>query len=72
MTAVEDNSTQDWAADYKGEGGERAANKNGIRAHWAESVKILRNIEYMQKDFFQQYGLYGWIFCSRQNIQCPL
>jgi hypothetical protein len=23
----------------------------------------------MQKDFFQQYGLSGWIFCSRQNTQ---
>jgi hypothetical protein len=24
-------------------------------------------IEFTQKDFFQQYGLSGWIFCSRQN-----
>ncbi len=29
--AADDNGTQDRAADYKGEGGERAANKNGIR-----------------------------------------
>jgi hypothetical protein len=26
-------------------------------------------IEFTQKDFFQQYGLSGWIFCSRQNTQ---
>jgi hypothetical protein len=40
MTAVADNDgMQDRAADYKGEGGERAANNNGIRARWAESVK---------------------------------
>ncbi len=29
--AADDNVTQDQAADYKGEGGERAANNNGIR-----------------------------------------
>ncbi len=38
-TAEDDNGMHDWAADYKGEGGERAANNNGIRAHQAESVK---------------------------------
>ncbi len=38
-TAANDDGTQDWAADYKGEGEERAANNNGIRAHRAESVK---------------------------------
>ncbi len=26
-------------------------------------------IEFNQKDFFQQYGLSGWIFRSRQNTQ---
>jgi hypothetical protein len=26
-------------------------------------------IEFTQKDFFQQCGLFGWIFCSRQNTQ---
>ncbi len=32
MTKVaDDDSTQDQAADYEGEGGERAANNNGIR-----------------------------------------
>ncbi len=34
-TATDDNGTQDWVADYEGEGGERAANNNGIR-HKAE------------------------------------
>jgi hypothetical protein len=26
-------------------------------------------IKFTQEDFFQQYGLSGWIFCSRQNTQ---
>ncbi len=38
-TAVDNDSTQDCAADYKGEGGERVANNNSIRARQAESVK---------------------------------
>jgi hypothetical protein len=38
-TAADDNGMQDRAADYKGEGGERAVNNNGIRARRAESVK---------------------------------
>jgi hypothetical protein len=29
--AADDNGRGDWAADYKGEGGERAANNNGNR-----------------------------------------
>jgi hypothetical protein len=28
---VDNDGMQDWAADYKGEGGERVANNNGIR-----------------------------------------
>ncbi len=39
MTAAGNNSTCDWAADYEGEGGERAANNNSIRACRAESLK---------------------------------
>ena len=31
MTAADDNGTQDWAADYDGEGRERAANNDGIK-----------------------------------------
>jgi hypothetical protein len=38
-TVADDNGMQDQAADYEGEGGEWAANNNGIRAHRAESVK---------------------------------
>jgi hypothetical protein len=38
-TVADDNGMQDWAADYKGEGGEQAANNNGIRARRAESMK---------------------------------
>ncbi len=34
-----DDGMQDRVADYEGEGGQQAANKNGIRARWAESVK---------------------------------
>jgi hypothetical protein len=65
-TALDGNDMQDWVADYEGEGGEQ-----GIRARPAESVKN-KEIEFMQKDFFQQYGLSGWNFCSRWNTQCPL
>ncbi len=32
-TAADDDGTQDQVVDYEGEGGERAANNNGIRAH---------------------------------------
>jgi hypothetical protein len=28
---ADDNGTQDWVADYKGEGGERAATNSGFR-----------------------------------------
>ena len=42
-TAAEDDGTQDWAANYEGEGGEWVANNNGIRAHRAESMKKYRN-----------------------------
>ncbi len=31
MKAANDNGRQDQAADYKGEGGEQAANNNGIK-----------------------------------------
>ncbi len=37
-TAADDDGRRDRAADYEGEGGERAANNNGIRARQAESV----------------------------------
>jgi hypothetical protein len=39
MGVADDDGTQDWAENYKGEGGERATNNNGIRARRAESVK---------------------------------
>jgi hypothetical protein len=51
MTGADDKGTRDRAADYKGEGGERAANNNGIRAHRAESVKKERNQVYAKKTF---------------------
>jgi hypothetical protein len=38
-TVADDNGTQDWAADYEREGGERAVNNDGIRARRAESMK---------------------------------
>jgi hypothetical protein len=31
MKTADNKGTQDWLADYKGEGGERVANNNGIR-----------------------------------------
>jgi hypothetical protein len=39
MTAADNDGTQDRAVDYEGEGGEQAANNNGIRACRTESVK---------------------------------
>jgi hypothetical protein len=38
MTAADNDGTRDQGADYKGEGGERVANNNGIRALQAESM----------------------------------
>jgi hypothetical protein len=75
-TAVDDDGTQDPAADYEGEGGERAANNNDIRekADKPAGQRAWKNkeIKFTQKDFFQQYGLSGWIFCSHKNSQCAL
>ncbi len=31
-----------------------------------------KEIRFTQKDFFQRYGLSGWIFPSRKNSQCAL
>jgi hypothetical protein len=39
ITAVDNNGMQDRAADYKGKGGERMVNNNGITARRIESVK---------------------------------
>jgi hypothetical protein len=66
---VDYNGTQDQMVDYEREGGEWATNKNGIR-HNADKPARQRawknkEIKFMQKDIFQQYGLSGWIFCSR-------
>ncbi len=41
-TAADDNDMQDRVADYEGEGGERAAHNNGIRAHQAESMNKIK------------------------------
>ncbi len=38
-TAADNDGTKDWAADYEGEGGEQAANNDGIGACRAESMK---------------------------------
>ncbi len=64
---ADDNGTQDWAAGYKEEGGGGAANNNGIRSAGQRVWNKNKEIEFMQKDFFQQYGLSGWSFCSRQK-----
>jgi hypothetical protein len=67
LTAADDNGMQNLAADYK------AKEKSGQQTTTAlgrEREKI--NIEFTQKAFFQQYGLSGWIFCSRKNSQCAL
>ncbi len=69
MTEADDDGTQDWAADYKGEGGERVANNNRIRAPQAERMKKYR-IQVNAKRLFK--GMRSVIFCSRRNTQCPL
>jgi hypothetical protein len=51
-TAADNDGTQDREADYKGEGGERAANNNGIRASQAESVKKIKKLSLRKKTFF--------------------
>ncbi len=73
--AADNNGTQDWAADYKGEGGEQAANTNSIRQKAKPArQRVWKNneIQFKQKDFFQKYGLSRWIFCSRKDSQCAL
>ncbi len=69
--AADDDGTRDRAADYKGEGGEQAANNNGIRlgsrAESVLSVKKNKEIEFTQKDYFQRYGLSRWSFRSRRK-----
>ncbi len=67
--AADDDGMQGWAADYEGEGGGRVANNNGIRPARQRAWNKYKEIEFMQKDFFQQYGLSGWSFCScrKQN-----
>ncbi len=74
--AADDDGTQDQAGDYEGGGGERAANNNGIRqkADKPAGQRAWKNkeLKFTQKDFFQQYGLSGWIFHSCKNSQCAL
>jgi hypothetical protein len=65
MKAADDDGTRDRAADYKGEGGEWAANNNGIRPAGQRIKNKNKDIEFTQKDFFQRYGLSGWSFRSR-------
>jgi hypothetical protein len=53
---AENNGTQDWVADYKGEGGDRAVNNNGIRhkadARQAGSIKKIKKLSLRKKTFF--------------------
>jgi hypothetical protein len=37
-----------------------------------EKIKNSSFVKFTQKEFFQQYGLCGWIFCSHKNSQCAL
>ncbi len=71
--AADDNSTRDRAADYNGEGEEWAANKQRQDKRLISTMGREREKKkFMQKNFFQQYGLSGWIFCSHKNSQCAL
>jgi hypothetical protein len=51
-TVVDDNGMQDRPADYEGEGGERVANNNSIRARRAESVKKIKKLSLCKKTSF--------------------
>jgi hypothetical protein len=42
--AADDNSTQDWVADYGGEGQKQAANNNGINIGIRLNMKPARQI----------------------------
>jgi hypothetical protein len=68
--AADDDGMQGRAADYKGEGGGRAANNNGIRPAEQRVWNKYKQIEFTRKDFFQQYGLSGWSFfsCRKQTL----
>jgi hypothetical protein len=52
MKAADDDSMRDQVSDYKGEGGERAANNNGIRPAGQRARNKNKEIEITQKDFF--------------------
>ncbi len=65
--AADDDGMQGQTVDYKGEGGGWVANNNGIRPAGQRVWNKYKEIEFTQKDFFQQYGLSGWGFCSRQK-----
>ncbi len=68
-TAADNNGTQDWVADSKGEGGEQAANNNGIRARapGRESDKIKKSS--LCKKTFSAIRSVRLDFCSCQNTQ---
>jgi hypothetical protein len=63
--AADNNGMQDWAADYKGEGGEWAANNNGIRQK-ADVVSLLgREREKINKSSLQKKTFFS-------NTVCPV
>ncbi len=80
MTKVVDNNgMQDQAADYKGEGGERAANNNGIRHKAGLISPTGREREKMKKSSLQvevllcrvtSYGTLSYI--ELYQVQTPL
>jgi hypothetical protein len=53
MTAADNKGMQDWVADYKGEGGERAA--NNMMRHFMLAYQLWKKIEIKltQKDLLQ-------------------
>ena len=65
-TAADDDSTQDRVADYKGEGGERALNNNGIRARQAESMKVKKS-SLRKKTFFSDMVCPVGVFAPAEN-----
>jgi hypothetical protein len=82
---ADDNSSkqQQWwnarlGGGLQGERRRAGNNNNGIRQKAdkpgppGREREKNKEVKSMQKVFFQQYGLCGWIFCSRQNTQCLL
>jgi hypothetical protein len=62
---ADDDGTQDQAADYKGEGGEQAANNNGIRP--AGQITKIKKLSLRKKTFFSNTVCPVGVFAPAEN-----